>query len=52
MLYDNQPNFSLVSNGAECIMIEKKFFMENASQWLMVHLRETVWKDFISLDSV
>lgn len=42
MLFDNQPEFSLVSNGTECIMIEKKFFLEHASQKLMVQLRENV----------
>ncbi|XP_052778604.1 uncharacterized protein LOC128216051 [Mya arenaria] len=40
MLFENQPNFSLVSNGAECIMIEKKFYMENASQAQIVKLKE------------
>lgn len=42
MLYENQPHFSLVSNGAEVIMVEKKFYLENASQRLMVQLRESV----------
>ncbi|XP_045167047.1 uncharacterized protein LOC123530343 [Mercenaria mercenaria] len=43
MLFENQPHFSLVSNGAECIMIEKKFFLEHASQRLMVALRESTF---------
>ncbi|XP_060593908.1 uncharacterized protein LOC132748342 [Ruditapes philippinarum] len=43
MLFENQPHFSLVSNGSECIMIEKKFFLENASQRLMVALRESTF---------
>lgn len=42
MLFDNQPCFSLVSNGVECIMIEKKFFQEHASQKLIVSMRESV----------
>lgn len=42
MFFDHQPHFSLVSNGAEVIMIEKKFFQDNASQRLMVQLREAV----------
>jgi len=42
MLFENQPNFSIVSNGAECIMIEKKFYMENSSQAHIVKLKEMV----------
>ena len=42
MLFEGQPNFSLVSNGAECVMIEKKFFMEHATYKHLVNLREAV----------
>ena len=42
MLFEGQPNFSLVSNGAECVMIEKKFFMEHVTQSNLVRLREAV----------
>ena len=42
MLFEGQPNFSLVSNGAECVMIEKKFFMEHATYKHIVKLREAV----------
>jgi len=31
MIFDEQPSLSLVSNGAECIMISKKFFMNHCS---------------------
>ncbi|XP_070557882.1 cGMP-dependent protein kinase-like [Ptychodera flava] len=39
MLFENQPSLSLVSNGAECIVISKKFFMEHANEDLMTRLR-------------
>ncbi|CAH3013636.1 unnamed protein product [Porites evermanni] len=31
MVFDEQPSLSLVSNGAECIMISKKFFLSHCS---------------------
>ncbi|XP_068761592.1 uncharacterized protein [Montipora capricornis] len=31
MIFDEQPSLSLVSNGAECIMISKKFFLAHCS---------------------
>jgi len=31
MVFDEQPSLSLVSNGAECIMISKKFFLTHCS---------------------
>ena len=37
-----QPEFSLVSNGAEVIMIDKRFYEEHCSQRLMTDLREEV----------
>ncbi|XP_052266404.1 uncharacterized protein LOC127868549 [Dreissena polymorpha] len=43
LLFENQPNFSIISNGAECIMIEKKFFLEHASQALVVKLKEATF---------
>ena len=42
MLFEGQPDFSLVSNGAECVMIDKKFFMEHASHSLIVQLKGVV----------
>ncbi|KAI0214542.1 hypothetical protein LSAT2_000360, partial [Lamellibrachia satsuma] len=42
LLYEQQPNFSLVSNGAECIMIDKRFYVDNAPQALMRRLRAEV----------
>ncbi|XP_048761570.2 uncharacterized protein LOC125670440 isoform X2 [Ostrea edulis] len=35
MIYQDQPSMSLVSNGAECIMISKKFFMEKKTDATM-----------------
>ena len=34
--------YSLVSNGAECIMISKKFFFEKANEAVLHNLREVV----------
>ncbi|XP_013412844.1 uncharacterized protein LOC106175407 isoform X2 [Lingula anatina] len=42
-IYGKQTSLSLVSNGAECIMIEKKFFSEHAPQALMNRLREEIF---------
>lgn len=44
---ENMPSFSLVSNGAEVIMIDKKLFDDNASQRLMTDLREQVMFNLI-----
>ncbi|KAK3103217.1 hypothetical protein FSP39_017507 [Pinctada imbricata] len=43
VVFDNQPGFSLVSNGAEVIMINKKFYTENLTTHQYVVLRESVW---------
>ena len=40
--FENQPNFSLVSNGVEVIMINKKFYTENMTNNQLVRLREHV----------
>ena len=37
-----QPQFSLVSNGAEVIMIDRKFYEDNCNQRLLTDLREQV----------
>ena len=42
MLYSDQPGFSLVSNGAEIILIDKKFYLENCPQRLLARLRREV----------
>ena len=42
LIYGNQPSFSLVSNGAEVIKLDKRLYEDNASQRLMSDLRERV----------
>ncbi|ELU07683.1 hypothetical protein CAPTEDRAFT_189052 [Capitella teleta] len=42
LMHDNQPSFSLVSNGAECILINKKFYLDNVDKHLMNALRMKV----------
>ncbi|XP_077870075.1 uncharacterized protein LOC144363027 [Saccoglossus kowalevskii] len=39
VLFDDQPSLSLVSNGAECIVISKRLFMDHASDDLITKLR-------------
>ncbi|WAQ97181.1 hypothetical protein MAR_029871 [Mya arenaria] len=36
---EQAESFSVVSNGAECIMISRRFFLENANEQTMYHLR-------------
>lgn len=31
ILFDNQPSMQLISNGCECILISKEFFIENST---------------------
>lgn len=37
---EQAESFSVVSNGAECVMISKKFFLEKANEHTMYHLRQ------------
>ncbi|XP_038068812.1 uncharacterized protein LOC119738140 [Patiria miniata] len=39
MLFDAQPSFSVVSNGAECILMSKKFYREHATPRMLTRLR-------------
>ncbi|XP_022100115.1 uncharacterized protein LOC110984339 [Acanthaster planci] len=39
MLFDAQPSFSVVSNGAECILMSKKFYREHATPKMLTRLR-------------
>ncbi|XP_065065913.1 uncharacterized protein LOC135691855 [Rhopilema esculentum] len=39
---DSQPSLSLVSNGAECIMVSKKFYLEHCTESLKGKLRKWV----------
>ncbi|KAL3877149.1 hypothetical protein ACJMK2_034898 [Sinanodonta woodiana] len=40
LVFPDQPSFSVVSNGSECIMISKKLFLEKANDAVMMNLRE------------
>ncbi|XP_076468704.1 uncharacterized protein LOC143299406 isoform X2 [Babylonia areolata] len=40
---ENQPSVSLVSNGAECVSISKKLFMEHASHAFITRIREDIY---------
>ncbi|XP_001640187.3 uncharacterized protein LOC5520360 isoform X2 [Nematostella vectensis] len=41
MLFDDQPSLSLVSNGAECIMISKKFYLSHCTDAMRRRLLTT-----------
>lgn len=45
MFCGQQTNFSLVSKGAECIVVNKKFYMENITESLQRFLRRQVCFD-------
>jgi hypothetical protein len=34
----NQPSFSVISNGAECVLIDKKYYIEHAPDALLKRL--------------
>lgn len=41
-LFEDQPDLCVVSNGAECLKISKKFFLHHASKDLLERLRKEV----------
>lgn len=41
-MYGDQPNLTLVSNGAECIMIRKQFYLNEAKEDTLRILRKEV----------
>ncbi|XP_013417241.1 uncharacterized protein LOC106178564 isoform X2 [Lingula anatina] len=41
LVFPEQPSLSLVSNGADCILISKKAFMEHCDEKMMRYLRKT-----------
>ncbi|XP_064595218.1 uncharacterized protein LOC135461880 [Liolophura sinensis] len=41
LLHHDQPSLSLVSNGAECVLISKKFFQQHLDGALLSKLRDT-----------
>ncbi|KAK3602069.1 hypothetical protein CHS0354_008024 [Potamilus streckersoni] len=40
LILGQQPNFCLVSNGADCILINKNFYMDNASEKLLRDMKQ------------
>ena len=42
VVFSDQPSLSLVSNGAECIVINKKFYLEHATEETLRGLRKEV----------
>ncbi|XP_071815114.1 uncharacterized protein [Apostichopus japonicus] len=42
IVYSEQPNLSLVSNGAECVMIRKQFYLDEAKEETLRILRKEV----------
>ena len=42
LVHGQQPTFSLVSNGVEFIMLDKRFYVDHAPQALMRRLRAEV----------
>ncbi|KAL8560972.1 hypothetical protein ACOMHN_061186 [Nucella lapillus] len=40
---ENQPSMTLVSNGAECVSISKKLFLEHASHAFLTRIREDIY---------
>lgn len=42
LIYQDQPSMSVISNGAECIMISKKFFMEKKTDATMRSIYQSV----------
>ena len=43
ILFDNQPNMQLISNGCECILIHKEFFLQNSNMDYLKLLRKVVY---------
>ncbi|KAK3762783.1 hypothetical protein RRG08_040480 [Elysia crispata] len=43
IFFEDQPSMILVSNGAECITVNKKLFMDNASHAFTTRLREDIY---------
>ena len=47
MMFDDQPSFVVVSNGAECILLSKKFYLEHATLAMLSKLgREVCRKSY------
>ena len=42
MFIGDQPSFSVVSKGADCLLINKQFYQEHASEKLLREVRQNV----------
>ena len=42
IILEEQTSFTIVSNGADCVLINKQFYLENASEKLLRKLRQDV----------
>lgn len=42
ILFENQPPMQLISNGCECVLILKDFFIQNSPMEYLKHLRKIV----------
>lgn len=42
VLFNDQPTLALISNGAECLMLHKKFYLDNMTDEVLKKLRELV----------
>jgi len=43
ILFDSQPNMQLISNGCECILIQKDFFIQNSTTEYLKKLRRVIY---------
>ena len=43
ILFDSQPNMQLISNGCECILILKEFFIQSSSVDYLKRLRRVIY---------
>nr|XP_039263995.1 uncharacterized protein LOC120339850 [Styela clava] len=41
VLFNEQPSLALISNGAECLVLNKKFYLDNMSDESLKNLRDT-----------
>ena len=52
VLFDAQPSFSVISNGAECILLSKKFYREHATPKMLTRLRREVVFQFEHIHAI
>ena len=49
IVLEEQTSFTIVSNGADCVLVNKQFYLEHASEKLLRKLRQDVSLHFESL---